>query len=61
MASIIFGVILMVLGLWGIAENWYAFLDFLWVFVPLLATVGGAIALISGIYSLAVGAKQENI
>ena len=61
MASIIFGVILMTLGIWGVAENWYAFLDFLWVFVPLLFVVCGAIALVSGIYSLSIGKEKEDI
>ncbi|MBF0105667.1 MAG: hypothetical protein HQM16_10115 [Deltaproteobacteria bacterium] len=54
MTSVIFGVIVLILGVWGIIDNWYAFVDFVCVFVPLVMVVGGAIALMAGIYSFSV-------
>ena len=49
MKHIIIGFLSFMLGLWGIAANWYQFLDFLWVLVPMALLVGGILALLAGI------------
>lgn len=49
MAHIIIGLVLFLLGLWGIVANWYSFVDLIWVAVPMLLIVGGIVALVSGI------------
>lgn len=49
MAHIIIGLLLFLLGLWGIVANWYSFVDLIWVVVPMLLIVGGIVALVSGI------------
>jgi len=49
MKHIIIGLLAIALGLWGIVLNWYQFLDFLWVLVPMAVLVGGIIALLAGI------------
>jgi len=49
MKHIIIGLLAITLGIWGIALNWYQFVDLLWVIVPMLALVGGIVALLAGI------------
>jgi succinate-acetate transporter protein len=49
MKHIIIGLLAITIGLWGIALNWYQFLDLLWVVVPMAVIVGGIIALLAGI------------
>ena len=49
MKHIIIGFLAITLGLWGIVLNWYQFLDFLWVLVPMAVLVGGIIALLAGV------------
>jgi hypothetical protein len=49
MAHIIVGIVLFLLGLWGIVANWYSFLDMIWVIVPMLLILLGIVAIVSGI------------
>ena len=49
MIHIIIGLVLAVLGLAGIAYNWYLFLDLFWVLAPLAALVTGGVAILAGI------------
>jgi len=62
MKHIIIGLLAIALGLWGIVLNWYQFLDFLWVLVPMAVLVGGIIALLAGIsnFSKDSGIKLNN-
>jgi hypothetical protein len=55
MSHIIIGLILFVLGLWGLLANWHGFLDLLWAIGPMLLIVGGIVALISGISNFSKG------
>lgn len=49
MLHVILGAIAIVFGIWGIAGRWWAFLDMLYVLVPVLLIIGGIIALTAGI------------
>ena len=49
MVNIIVGLLCIILGLWGIAANWYQFLDLLRILLPLAILVGGVVALTAGI------------
>ena len=51
MKHIIFGILAIALGLWGIVQNWWAFLDLVNVVLPILLVVLGAVALAAGISS----------
>ena len=46
---IIVGLIMFVLGFWGLLTNWHGFVDLLWAIVPLLLAIGGLVAVVSGI------------
>ena len=43
MKHIIIGFVGIILGLWGIALNWYQFLDLLWVLIPMAVLFGGIV------------------
>ena len=58
MKHIIIGLVLVVLGLSGIAYNWYEFLDLLWVLLPMVALLGGIVALLAGISSFSSDKKS---
>ena len=49
MKHIIIGFLGIIIGLWGIAVNWYMFLDLIKVLAPAALLVGGIIALMAGI------------
>ena len=51
MKHIIFGFVAIALGVWGIARNWWAFLDLFNVVIPILLVLVGAVALAAGISS----------
>jgi hypothetical protein len=51
MTQIILGLVLLLLGLWGIVSHWYQFVDLLWVIVPMALLLGGVGALLGGIGS----------
>ena len=59
MKHIIIGLVGIILGLWGIALNWYQFLDFLWVLVPMAVLLGGIVSLLAGISNFAKGSRSE--
>ena len=52
MVHILVGIIAIVIGLWGIAANWYMFKDMLVAIVPLAVVCFGMVALLAGIRSL---------
>ena len=49
MFSIVFGLVALSLGFWGIITYWWYMVDVLIAILPLLLIVGGAIALLAGI------------
>jgi hypothetical protein len=57
MTHIIIGLILFLLGLWGIVANWYSFVDLVWVLLPMLLILGGIVAIISGINNFSKTSK----
>lgn len=59
MGHIIVGLLGIVLGLWGIALNWYQFLDLLWILVPLAVLFGGIVALLAGIGNFSRNPRSE--
>ena len=59
MKHIIIGIIAITLGLWGIALNWYQFLDLLWILVPMLVLLGGIIAMMAGISNFSKGSQTK--
>ena len=52
MLNIIIGIMVIVLGLWGITRNWYMFIDMLVTVVPLALIGFGIVALLAGIRSI---------
>jgi hypothetical protein len=46
---IVVGLVLAALGLVGIANNWYLFIDLFWVLAPLVALLAGIMAILAGI------------
>ncbi|MBW1737266.1 MAG: hypothetical protein JRJ69_06850 [Deltaproteobacteria bacterium] len=59
MKHIIIGLVGIIVGLWGIALNWYQFLDLLWVLVPMAVLLGGIIALLAGISNFSKESRSE--
>jgi vacuolar-type H+-ATPase subunit I/STV1 len=49
MLSIVFGLISLSLGLWGMLKFWWYMVDVLIALLPMLLIFGGAIALMAGI------------
>ena len=49
MLSIVFGLIALSLGFWGLVKYWWYMVDVLIALLPLLLIGGGAIALLAGI------------
>jgi len=49
MKHIIFGLVAIALGVWGIVRNWWAFVDLLNVVIPILLVLVGVVALAAGI------------
>lgn len=49
MLSIVFGLIALTLGFWGVVKYWWYMVDVLVAILPLLLIMGGAIALLAGI------------
>lgn len=52
MWNIILGVVAIILGLWGIARNWYMFVDIIGVLIPFLFIAVGLVALLAGIRNM---------
>ena len=59
MINIIIGFLLMIIGIWGVASNWYSFVDLLYSFGPFALTVFGIIALVAGIKTIGRGQEKE--
>jgi len=60
MLHIIVGVTALMIGLWGIASNWYMFRDMLVAIVPLAVVCFGIVAILAGIRSMKTKwAKEE--
>jgi hypothetical protein len=49
MQHVIFGVVLLLLGIWGIVAHWYQFLDLLWVLIPMALLVAGIVSVLAGV------------
>ncbi len=57
MLSIVFGLIAICLGLWGIANYWWYVVDVLVAVLPIFLVLGGFIALMAGIKNTGLKAK----
>ena len=60
MKQIIVGLIAIVIGLWGIALNWYQFVDLLRVLIPMAVLAGGIVALLAGISNFSGQSRSES-
>ena len=49
MLHVIIGIFAVVVGLWGLSNNWYFFKDMLVAIVPLLVLCFGIVAILAGI------------
>ena len=49
MLSIVFGLIAISLGFWGMVKYWWYMIDVLIALLPMLLIFGGAVALLAGI------------
>jgi hypothetical protein len=59
MQHVIFGILLLLLGVWGIVSHWYQFLDLLWVLIPLVLLVGGIVSILAGVSGVQRGALRS--
>ncbi|MBF0465229.1 MAG: hypothetical protein HQK94_09130 [Nitrospirae bacterium] len=60
MLSIVFGLIAMCLGLWGIVTYWWYVVDVFLALMPVLLLFGGFVALMSGIRNTGLHAKIKD-
>ncbi|HIJ59244.1 MAG TPA: hypothetical protein HPP56_01305 [Nitrospirae bacterium] len=58
MTSIVFGLIAMCLGLWGLVTYWWYIVDVFVAIIPLVLLFGGFIALMAGIKKTGLKAKM---
>jgi len=49
MLHVILGAVAIFFGIWGITSHWWAFLDLMYVLIPALLVIGGAIAITAGV------------
>ena len=49
MVHIFLGVVAIIVGIFLMINNWWAFLDLFWVVLPLILIFGGSIALVAGL------------
>jgi len=49
MQHVIFGIVLLLLGIWGVVAHWYQFLDLLWVLIPMALLVAGIVSVLAGV------------
>ena len=49
MLSIVFGLIAICLGFWGLVKYWWYMVDLLVAILPLILMAGGVVALVAGI------------
>ena len=59
MLHMIIGIIAIVVGLWGIANNWYMFKDMLVAIIPFAVICFGIVAILAGIRSLKAKSIQK--
>lgn len=57
MSSIVFGLIAMCIGLWGIVSYWWYVVDVFLAILPIILLFGGFIALMAGIKKTGLKAK----
>lgn len=60
MASIVFGLIAMCIGLWGMVSYWWYVVDVFLAILPVFLLFGGFIALMAGIKKTGLTAKVRN-
>lgn len=61
MSSIVFGLIAMCIGLWGIVSYWWYVVDVFLAILPLVLFFGGFIALMAGIKKTGLSAKLPKV
>jgi fatty acid desaturase len=59
MLAVIFGLIFMVLGIWGLAAWWWDFVAILRGLIPPLIICGGLLAVIAGVTSMRDAAESK--
>ncbi len=57
MFSIVFGLISVCLGVWGLVKYWWYIIDFLAAILPLVLIFGGSVAIMAGIKNTGIRAK----
>ncbi|MBF0558771.1 MAG: hypothetical protein HQL08_08325 [Nitrospirae bacterium] len=57
MSSIVFGLIAMCIGLWGMVSYWWYVVDVFLAILPVILLFGGFIALMAGIKKTGLSAK----
>ncbi|MBF0554232.1 MAG: hypothetical protein HQK96_06675 [Nitrospirae bacterium] len=60
MLSIVFGLIAMCLGLWGMVTYWWYVVDVFLALLPVALLFGGFVALVAGIRNTGLKAKVKN-
>ena len=60
MLAIVFGLIFMILGLWGLASWWTDFMMVLKGLIPVLFVFGGLLAVIAGVTSIRDSIEAKN-
>ncbi|MCI4624865.1 MAG: hypothetical protein L3V56_02785 [Candidatus Magnetoovum sp. WYHC-5] len=62
MLNIVFGLIAICLGIWGVANYWWYVVDFLSAVLPLMLIGGGFVAVLAGMKNsgLKMKIKEEN-
>ncbi|CAK0757307.1 Magnetosome protein MamI [Gammaproteobacteria bacterium] len=61
MSTIIFGLICLSLGLWGVSAWWWSLVEVLRGLVPLLAVILGFVALGAGVTKMHESAPEESM
>ncbi|MBF0564238.1 MAG: hypothetical protein HQK89_03250 [Nitrospirae bacterium] len=61
MLSIVFGLIAMCLGLWGLVTYWWYVVDVFLALMPVLLLFGGFVALMAGIKNTGLKAKIKDM
>ena len=60
MFSIVFGLVALSLGFWGLVKYWWYMVDVLIALLPLILIFGGAIALLAGIKNTGMRTSFKN-